>query len=202
MIGAPGAPAASGCSKLCTGNATEYCGGSSRLNVYQFGTVDTSSSSTASSTSVSGTSVSSISASSTSASSSSSSSTTSSPPVATGLPNGWSNRGCHIDNAYGGKILVKTYPDDTQLTPQKCVATCVAAGYNIAGVENGKRMCNNSFISLHSPSLIYCVSQSAHAVNKSFTVARLPRLSPSVAQHARVTQPRSVVEVTGWASTL
>ena len=127
VISAPGAPATSGCSKVCAGNATEYCGGSSRLNVYQFGTVDTSTSSITSSTSAS--------------------STTSSPPTATGLPTGWSYRGCHIDNAYGAKILVKTYPDDTQLTPQKCVATCVAAGYNIAGVENGKRMCK--ILSVH-----------------------------------------------------
>lgn len=32
-----GAPATSGCSMTCNGNATEYCGGGGRLNLYQFG---------------------------------------------------------------------------------------------------------------------------------------------------------------------
>ena len=154
IISAPGVPAASGCSKLCTGNATEYCGGSSRLNVYQLGTVDTSiSSSSISSTSSSTSSLaastssassSSVSSSSTSDSSisfssTSSSSTSSTSATATGLPDGWSYRGCHIDNVYG-KILIKPQPNNPQLTIETCVAACVAGGYSIAGVEYGVGM--------------------------------------------------------------
>lgn len=46
-----GAPTTSGCTMACKGNTTEYCGGSLRLNVYQFGTVSATSTTSLSSTS-------------------------------------------------------------------------------------------------------------------------------------------------------
>lgn len=49
-----GAPTTSGCTMACKGNTTEYCGGSLRLNVYQFGTVSSTSTTPRSSTSSSG----------------------------------------------------------------------------------------------------------------------------------------------------
>lgn len=45
-----GAPTTSGCTMACKGNTTEYCGGSLRLNVYQFGTISSTSTTSRSST--------------------------------------------------------------------------------------------------------------------------------------------------------
>ena len=37
-----GVPALSGCNRPCKGDGTEYCGGSNRLNLYQFGPISSS----------------------------------------------------------------------------------------------------------------------------------------------------------------
>lgn len=141
MIG--GAPATSGCSMACKGNATEYCGGSNRLNMYQFGTVSSTSSASQSSTPTSSTSSSSTAqstptspSSNTAAPSSTSTTSTASSASssATGLPSGWSYRGCYVDNA-NGRILLKPQPGSTTMTIEKCVGACVTAGYSVAGVE-------------------------------------------------------------------
>ena len=116
-----GAPAASGCTMACKGNATEYCGGGNRLNVYQFGNVGGSASTTSSSKP------------------SSSTSTPTTPNSPTGLPSGWSYKGCYVDNA-NGRILINGQPNDPQLTVQKCVSACVTAGYSVAGMEYGSGM--------------------------------------------------------------
>lgn len=94
----------------CNGNATENCGGSNRLNVYQSGNVNPS---TPTSTT-----------------------TTTTPNAPTGLPAGWSYIGCHIDNA-NGRILINAQPGDPQLTVGKCASACVTAGYTVAGMEFG-----------------------------------------------------------------
>jgi hypothetical protein len=92
------------------------CGGSNRLNVYQY-----------------------YSGSTTSTSSLSASSTLSSPSTmtssdATGLPSGWKYGGCYIDNAKG-RIMLNQQNDNNQLTVESCVQTCSGIGYKIAGME-------------------------------------------------------------------
>ena len=132
----------------CKGNATEYCGGSNRLNVYQFGNVASSStasqSSTTSSTNTATTSASTTAASATSSTSSSTSSSATS--AATGLPSGWSYKGCYIDNA-NGRILINGQPASNTMTVEKCVAACQTAGYSVAGMEySSECYCGNAVI--------------------------------------------------------
>ena len=126
---APGGPAPdglAGCNMLCNGNQTEYCGGPNRLDLYKKG---------ASPTSAAGT---------TTAAATSSAAPTS---AATGLPTGWSYKGCWIDNANGGRILINAQPDNAQLTVESCVAACKGAGYTIAGAEYSTQcFCGNSII--------------------------------------------------------
>ncbi|KAL8673659.1 MAG: hypothetical protein Q9168_001914 [Polycauliona sp. 1 TL-2023] len=109
----------------CNGNATEYCGGSSRLDVYYAGVVPTSS-------------VSSL--------SSAASTTTSTSSSATGLPAGWSYRACYVDNA-NGRILINAQTASTSQTNEKCIAACQAAGYTVAGMEFANECyCGNALI--------------------------------------------------------
>lgn len=112
----------------CDGNQTEICGGSSRLNVYdyqmQFPTSSLpSSASSSSATSAPG-----------SSTSASASTTTSTAPAATGFPEGWSSQGCWVD-ATEGRILSFQAPDSQTLTPQSCASTCSSAGYIVSGTE-------------------------------------------------------------------
>lgn len=132
----------------CKGNATEYCGGSNRLNVYQFGTVSSTSSTSQSSTSPSTASPSSTAqsaktsatsniAASSSISPTSTSSSAGASSTATGLPSGWSYKGCYVDNA-NGRILLNGQPGSATQTIEKCVTACQAAGYSVAGLEYAK----------------------------------------------------------------
>lgn len=100
---------------LCNGNFSEYCGGSSRLDVYNY----TNSVSTSTSASQTGTSTSSVSI---------------STPTQTGFPTGWIYQGCWVDGL-DGRILNNQQPDNQALTQQSCVETCATAGYTIAGME-------------------------------------------------------------------
>ncbi|KAL8809186.1 MAG: hypothetical protein Q9200_003633 [Gallowayella weberi] len=131
----PGAPAASGCDKPCKGNTTEFCGGSNRLNVYH-------TSSTSSAASVSDAPPASVTA--TSSTTSSSAASASSSP--TGIPSGWTYKGCYVDNA-NGRILINTQPSSSTQTNEKCIAACQAAGYSVAGMEFGSECyCGNALI--------------------------------------------------------
>lgn len=76
--------------------------------------------------------------------------TTTEPPTptgddsATGLPTGWSYKGCYVDNA-NGRILNVQKPDSQTLTIESCVAACVASGYKVAGMEFSTQcFCGNS----------------------------------------------------------
>ncbi|KAL8771823.1 MAG: hypothetical protein Q9209_002761 [Squamulea sp. 1 TL-2023] len=122
-ISAPGAPAASGCDKPCRGNATEYCGGSNR---HLRGGVDDPKAILNPSPRPTESLLRSRSA--------------------TGIPTGWSYRGCYVDNA-NGRILVNTQPSSTTQTNDKCIAACVAAGYSVAGMEFANECyCGNALI--------------------------------------------------------
>lgn len=108
----------------CNGNQSEICGGSNRLNVYdyqmQFPTSSVSSSSSA--TSAPGSSI------------PGSTSTSSAVPAGTGFPAGWSSQGCWVDET-GARTLSFQAPDSETLTPQSCASTCNSAGYIVSGTE-------------------------------------------------------------------
>ena len=81
-------------------------------------------------------------------------STTSMVSAATGLPQGWSYKGCHIDNPYGARILVNQQTDNNQLTVESCTVACQMAGYSVAGMEFSKQcFCGNAIVQGGSPAL-------------------------------------------------
>ena len=107
-----------GCNMACAGSASEICGGSNRLTMFQkTGT-----------TSTTGTSA---------------TSTPTASTVAT-LPKGWKSYGCYVDGTYG-RILNNQQPDNAKLTVESCVATCIGLGYGIAGMEYGVQCFCDSF---------------------------------------------------------
>ncbi|KFY88681.1 hypothetical protein V498_06696 [Pseudogymnoascus sp. VKM F-4517 (FW-2822)] len=127
-----GAPAPDGnakCNMPCDGNTAQMCGGPDRLNVYFYeGSGDTGT------TATTGT------------------GTTTAPPTntqpagsgtATKLPAGWSYKGCWTDNKQG-RIMNGPQAETTTMTIESCIATCVAAGYAIAGLQYSSQcFCDN-----------------------------------------------------------
>lgn len=134
---------------LCNGNQTEFCGGSNRLNVYdyqmQFVVSSTSASgSSATTSSVVGTT--SVISSTDTAIGVSSRSATSSIPAGTGFPTGWSSQGCWVDGAQG-RILSFQAADSATMTPQSCASTCNSAGYIVSGTEYSTQcFCGNGIV--------------------------------------------------------
>lgn len=129
-----GGPAPDGnslCNMACNGNTAEKCGGPNRLNVYSH-----TASSSSSTNSILGTGT----------STSKPSSTTSIATGVTGLPTGWTSKGCWLDQQYG-RILPVGEPDSATLTVESCVATCIAGGYSIAGMEYYTQcFCGNAIV--------------------------------------------------------
>jgi hypothetical protein len=129
-----GGPALDGnaqCDMACNGNAAETCGGPNRLNVYSY---TASSASLTASASGTGTGAGTTTTNPTSSTSG---------PKVTGLPSGWAYKGCWVDEQ-DGRILAVSEPDDASLTVESCVATCVAAGYSVAGMEYYTQCCRCS----------------------------------------------------------
>ena len=90
----------------CAGNSSETCGGPFRLGLYYYG--GTAPSSTATSSSAS--------------------------PIPTVTPS-WTSLGCYIDNVSGRALPHgEAVPGGTNyMTNEACQASCLAAGYSIAG---------------------------------------------------------------------
>lgn len=151
--GGPASDGSSGCSMTCAGNATEYCGGPNRLNVYQAGVSAATSAAASGGSAATSTAAGSAAASSivttignnanpTSASDGPGTITTSTTSglaavtsgVSNGLPNGWTYKGCFVDST-NGRILPTQVPDSSSLTIETCIASCKAAGYSVAGAE-------------------------------------------------------------------
>jgi len=110
-----GGPAPDGnaqCTMPCNGNKAEICGGPNRLDAYSY---------TAGSTLTGSTTRSSIVA------------TSTAPSTATGIPSGWSYYGCWVDSV-NGRIIPEVNDIPTQ-TIEGCIATCIAGGYYVAGLE-------------------------------------------------------------------
>jgi WSC domain len=121
--GGPAPDGSAGCNMPCNGNSLETCGGSNRLNLFLA----------------------------TNTTSSSSNSTTSSAPAATGtannstLPAGWGYKGCYIDGA-NGRDMNYQQPDNSTLTIESCVQTCIGLGYSVAGAEYSTQCFCDDFI--------------------------------------------------------
>jgi hypothetical protein len=122
-----------GCSWTCDGDATEICGGNSRLSMYEYinadGTVSSSPASPSSSTSTT----------------TSGPTTTPTTPVPGDLPSGWSYSGCWVDGAHG-RILANQQSDSTTNTIEACIATCSGLGMSIAGLEYSSQCFCDNFI--------------------------------------------------------
>ncbi|OKL57192.1 hypothetical protein UA08_07338 [Talaromyces atroroseus] len=147
------------CSYPCSGDSSEFCGGSDRLDLYQLGsTIVTASSNPASSSSTPTTAVSSSTTVSTSATVttdspsssatapvslsttsstavSTSATTTSVTATATGLPSGWDYRGCYADNIGGVRSMLVQEDDNPTMTIESCISQCLLLGYTVAGME-------------------------------------------------------------------
>ena len=135
-----GGPAPDGeaqCNMVCNGNQQEYCGGPNRLNLYEAGAAPatTEPATTEPATTEPATTT-----------RPARETTTTEATGATGLPAGWSYKGCWVDNA-NGRILVSGNPIDPDLTVEKCIATCRGKGYSVAGMEySSECFCGNAII--------------------------------------------------------
>jgi hypothetical protein len=120
--GGPAPDGNTGCNMACNGNAAETCGGANRLDLYSYGGATASSATT---TSVSKT------------------TTTSATSTVTGLPTGWTYKGCWVD---GTARILPFEQDSTTLTVQSCIATCAGLGYSIAGMEYSTQCFCGNFV--------------------------------------------------------
>nr|CEG04248.1 unnamed protein product [Fusarium clavum] len=116
------------CNMPCTGDDKQPCGAGDRLTV--FGKA-----------SAGGSAVPSGSATETVSATASASGTAA--PVATDLPGSWSYAGCYIDPP-GRAMEAAPGGPSKDMTPQKCIATCIKAGFKIAGLEYAEEcFCGN-----------------------------------------------------------
>lgn len=121
------------CTMTCNGNASERCGGPNRLNIYQY--TSPSISTTAASTTVSTTTIASTTKSGDPSTTVASKTTTSSTTSASGLPSGWSYRGCYMDNINGTRSMLVQENDNSTMTIESCIGQCLSLNYTVAGME-------------------------------------------------------------------
>ncbi|KAM6513609.1 hypothetical protein FALCPG4_015994 [Fusarium falciforme] len=132
---------ASGCNMKCHGDKSQFCGGPNRLSAWSLGDapVSSGSSSEAASTAISSSAASSLAevtatSSAMEAFSSSTASTSLALPSTSGVPAGWAYRGCYIDPP-GRAMAGAPGSPSSSMTPEKCIATCIANGFTVAGLE-------------------------------------------------------------------
>lgn len=129
----PAPDGSAGCNMACNGNATEICGSSNRLSMYQY-VSDAPSSSfscSASSTTPSPT----------------ISSTTSSTLAASAFPStaGWSSIGRYNDSVNARTLMNAQYDSANTMSTEQCTVTCKAAGFTLAGTEYSGECCKSGF---------------------------------------------------------
>ncbi|KAI0315679.1 copper radical oxidase [Amylostereum chailletii] len=115
------------CNMPCNGNASEFCGGPNRLNVYNFTGTDLPPVSKPVGGGGGG---------------------SGSPvfPVTVGLPSQWRYNACWIDNAHG-RILTTELPDNQNLTVEDCINSCSGQNFTLAGLEFGVQcFCGNVLV--------------------------------------------------------
>lgn len=101
------------CNYVCAGNNGQFCGGSSRINIYN-NTVALTSTTTAAATATA--------------------TTTAVPPPAATLTSDDGFKGCYVDNV-SGRILATQAFNNASNSAYTCRAACSALGYAIAGTE-------------------------------------------------------------------
>lgn len=136
-----------GCNMKCNGNQTEICGGTDRLTLFKFYTGQESSSPSPSPSPSLSPSVAAGGASSAPVVPSARvvSSVSSAAPVATGVPKGFTYKGCYVDGP-GYRIMNNQQPDDSAMTIGSCASKCATAGYSIAGMEYSTQCFCDNFI--------------------------------------------------------
>ena len=137
---------ASECNMLCGGDRLAYCGGPSRLNVYQNMNGTTSSSSTSALATSASTSTTTSSGTTTSASTTSKSntSTTTSGTATPTLRAGYAYLGC-ANEGTGGRALAKGSTASSTMTTIVCQDYCTGKGYPLSGIEYSTECyCGNS----------------------------------------------------------
>ncbi|MCJ1476788.1 hypothetical protein MMC13_005457 [Lambiella insularis] len=138
-------PATNGCSMLCTGNSTEYCGGASRLNLYQLGstTSSTSLTSTVLSTTTSIATSTSVISNSSVTSTSTTPSATPTGPITVGNFGNWSYLGCYTEATNSRALSGLQNPiTGIEVSVEACSVACAA--YTYFGVEySGECYCDN-----------------------------------------------------------
>ena len=122
-----GAQVRNGCILPCAGNASEICGGANRLSVWSLigsgpNPTETISTGPPGPTDTG--------------------SPTGSLPM---LPGAWAYKGCYTEGS-NGRALMNQQPDSDSLTIQSCVATCIAAGYTVAGLEYASQCFCDDFL--------------------------------------------------------
>lgn len=123
-----------GCNMACNGNAAYKCGGANRMNLWSYAGATSSSAMPTSSGAV------------ISSSSKTSSKTSSASPLPTGLPTGWTYKGCWLDQQHG-RILADQRPDSETMTVQSCINACIAQKFTVAGMEyHTQCFCGNAMI--------------------------------------------------------
>ncbi|RFU77686.1 wsc domain-containing [Trichoderma arundinaceum] len=133
------------CAMTCNDNATEYCGGPNRLNVYKLEATVVSTTTSAAPTTITTTSPpdESTTVGGTSTTVSSSSPTPTGPSVNPGL-DGYSSIGCYTE-ATNARALAN-FVETANKTVASCLKACKADGYVYAGVEyGGECWCDNAF---------------------------------------------------------
>ncbi|KAI9649851.1 hypothetical protein NHQ30_002433 [Ciborinia camelliae] len=110
--GAPASDGEIGCNMPCNGNASETCGGSGRLSVYDLNNAIISLPTlTTSSISV---------------------------PTYTGAPTGWVPLGCYNDSVNARTLTTQIYSiAGTSMSVDACLSACISGGYRLSGVEYG-----------------------------------------------------------------
>jgi len=99
-----------GCNMECTGNATEICGGSNRINIYSYSNGGVVTSTTTP--------------------------TTAAPTTSSTAPAGLTYMGCYTDGGATRALTnqIWTIPG-ASMTIELCAAACKTAGYSLAGTE-------------------------------------------------------------------
>ncbi|KAJ7025972.1 galactose oxidase [Mycena alexandri] len=121
----------SDCSMACAGNISEFCGGPSRLTVYNYTGDDLPPPPVGGGGNPGG-------------------GGGGATGIATDLPSPWAYVGCFVDNANGRVLTTET--TDTNLTMESCVATCISLNNTIAGGEFSTQcFCGNEMIDGATP---------------------------------------------------
>ena len=125
MAQASSDPTANGCSMLCAGNSSEYCGGPDRIDMYQLNSsapIPTTTDSTPVSTPTGG-------------------------PVTVQSAGSYIYYGCYVDNTNGRALAGLMNPESgAGNTVEVCATAC--AGYQFMGVEYGAEVIIAPFCSM------------------------------------------------------